>query len=151
MIERKRILGIDLGARRTGVALSDALGIARPLLTMGAATDRQKLKDVARLVRKYGVAGIVAGLPLHLSGDLSPVAARAQAFANLLREALPVPVFLQDERLSSSAAHELMDRLGIPAGPGRKAVLDQYAAVIILQDWLDEQERQLHLAAAPGM
>lgn len=136
-----RILGLDLGESRTGVALSDPLGTAQPLLTMGIASERVRMKNIARLVRKHEVVAIVAGNPLHMSGDRSPQAARVQAFVAALQDALQIPVHLQDERLSSVAAHELMDRLGFPRGADRKAKLDQYAAVVILQDWLDGQER----------
>lgn len=138
---RPRILGLDLGDSRTGVALSDPLGTAQPLLTMGVSTDRVRIKNIARLVRRHEVVAVVAGNPLHLSGDLSPQAAKVQAFVATLQDALQIPVHLQDERLSSAAANELMDRLGFPRGPDRKAKLDQYAAVVILQDWLDGEER----------
>ena len=137
-----RILGLDIGDRRVGVAITDPLGLfAQPLITMGRSSLKQELKNIARLVRRYEVAGIVAGNPLHMSGDLSPQAEKAQTFAQALREAFQLPVYLQDERLSSSAAHELMDQLGLPRGPERKAKLDQYAAVVILQDWLAARER----------
>ena len=148
MQQPARILGLDIGDRRVGVAMTDALGMAQPLITMGRSSPKQELKNIARLIRKYEVAGIVAGNPLHMSGDQSPQAVKAQAFAQALREAFSLPVYLQDERLSSVAAHELMDRLGHPRGPERKAVLDQYAAVVILQDWLDARERHQQLAAA---
>ena len=142
-----RMLGLDIGDRRVGVALSDVLGIPAPLLTMSRTSLKREIKDVARLVRRYEVAGIVAGLPLHMSGERSPQAAKAEAFAAALREVVTVPVYLQDERLSSAAAEEHMDRLGIPRGPGRKGLLDQYAAAVILQDWLHGQER----AAPPAI
>lgn len=142
------VLGLDVGDRRTGVALSDALGMAQPLLTMAESSERQRLKNIARLVRKYQVTGVVAGNPLHMSGDLSPQSAKVQAFADALRDELQVPVYLQDERLSSTAANEWMDRLGYPRGPERKGRLDQYAAAIILQDWLDARDRRAAISAA---
>ena len=142
MHEQPRVLGLDIGDRRVGVAISDPFGTtAQPLITMGRSTLKQELKNIARLIRKHAVAEMVAGNPLHMSGDVSPQAAKAQAFATALRNEFHLPVHLQDERLTSSAAHELMDRLGHPRGAARKAVLDQYAAVIILQDWLDAQAR----------
>lgn len=145
-----RVLGLDVGTRRIGVAISGLLGMpAQPLLTLGNSNPRQTLKDLQRLVRKHGIAALVAGNPLHMSGEPSPQAARVQAFAATLRDTFQLPVYLQDERLSSAAAEELMDHLGLPRGPERKARLDQYAAVIILQDWLDGQERQAALAGSP--
>jgi putative Holliday junction resolvase len=143
MQERPRVLGLDIGDRRVGVAISDPFGdMAQPLITMGRSSLKQELKNIARLIRKHAIAEIVAGNPLHMSGDVSPQAEKAQAFAAALRDEFQLPVHLQDERLTSAAAHELLDRLGHPRGPERKAVLDQYAAVIILQDWLDAQPRQ---------
>ncbi|MGI4758729.1 MAG: Holliday junction resolvase RuvX [Janthinobacterium lividum] len=138
---KPRILGLDIGDARVGIAMTDALGIAQPLITMARSSQKQELKNIARLIRKHGVAGLVAGNPLHMSGNLSPQALKAQAFAAAVRDEFQLPVYLQDERLSSTAAHELMDRLGYPRGESRKGVLDQYAAVVILQDWLDAQDR----------
>lgn len=148
----ERILGLDVGTRRIGVAISGLLGMpAQPLLTLGNSNPRQTLKDLGRLIRKHGITALVAGNPLHMSGEQSPQAATVQAFAATLRDSFALPVHLQDERLSSAAAEDLMDHLGLPRGPERKARLDQYAAVIILQDWLDAQERLAALAGlAPG-
>lgn len=144
MQERPRVLGLDIGDRRVGIAISDPFRTtAQPLITMGRSSLKQELKNIARLIRKHAVAEIVAGNPLHLSGDVSPQSEKAEAFASALREAFGLPVSMQDERLTSSAAHDLLDRLGHPRGPARKAVLDQYAAVIILQDWLDAQARRV--------
>jgi putative Holliday junction resolvase len=140
MQEHPRILGLDIGDRRIGIAISDALGIAQPLLTLGRTHLRKDLKDLARMVRKHGVTAIVAGDPVYASGDISPQAKKAQAFALAAAEELQMPVHLQRETLTSAAAEELLDRRGFPRGPQRKAVLDQYAAVVILQDWLDAQE-----------
>lgn len=137
MQEQPRILGMDIGDRRIGVAISDALGNAQPLLTLGRTHLRKELKDIARMVRKHGVIAIVAGDPLYASGDVSPQAQKTQAFAQAIADELQIPVHLQRETLTSAAAEELLDRRGFPRGPHRKAVLDQYAAVVILQDWLD--------------
>lgn len=144
MQERPRVLGLDIGDRRVGIAISDPFGtIAQPLITMGRSSLKRELKNLGRLIRKHAIAEIVAGNPLHLSGDISPQAKKAQAFATALRDAFGLPVHLQDERLTSTVAHELLDRLGHPRGPARKAVLDQYAAVIILQDWLDARAARM--------
>jgi putative Holliday junction resolvase len=137
MTEHPRILGLDIGDRRVGIAISDALGNAQPLLTLGRTHLRKELKDIARLVRKHAVTQIVAGNPLFASGDISPQAKKAQAFAQAIADELQMSVHLQDESHTSAAAEELLDRRGFPRGPERKAVLDQYAAVVILQDWLD--------------
>jgi putative Holliday junction resolvase len=140
MQEHPRILGLDIGDRRIGVALTDALGIAQPLLTLGRTHLRKELKDLARMARKHEVAAIVAGDPVFTSGDISPQAKKTREFAQAVAEELQIPVHLQRETLTSAAAEELLDRRGFPRGSERKAVLDQYAAVVILQDWLDGQE-----------
>lgn len=137
-MEFPRILGLDIGDRRVGIALSDGLRLtAQPLITMGRSQLKVELKNIGRLIRKHNVAEIVAGNPLHMNGSASPQAAKAQEFAGALREHFGLPVHLQDERLSSAAAEELLDRMGYPRGPERKAVLDQWSAVVILQDWMD--------------
>jgi putative Holliday junction resolvase len=141
MQQSSRILGLDIGDRRVGIAITDALGVAQPLLTLGRTHLRKELKDLGRLIRKHGVTTIVAGDPVYASGDISPQAKKAQAFAQAVADEFQMPVHLQQETLTSAAAEELLDRRGFPRGPERKAVLDQYAAVVILQDWLDAQER----------
>jgi putative Holliday junction resolvase len=148
MSEPARVLGLDIGDRRVGIALSDGLRLtAQPLITMGRTSLKQELKNIARLIRKHNVGEIVAGNPLHMSGEASAQAAKAQAFAQALHEHFALPVHLQDERLSSAAAEELLDRMGHPRGPERKAVLDQWSAVVILQDWLDTHPP--HASATP--
>jgi putative Holliday junction resolvase len=128
---------LDIGDRRVGIALSDPLGNARPLLTLGRTHLRKELRDLGRIIRKHSVTAIVAGNPLFASGDVSPQAKKVHAYAQAVADEFQLPVHLQDERLSSAAAEELLDRMGHPRGPERKAVLDQWSAVVILQDWLD--------------
>ena len=135
-------LGLDVGQRRIGVALSDALGLARPLLTLGRTHFRKEMRDLSRLIRRHNVAAIVVGNPLHLSGDISPQARRVQEFAEALQNSTGLPVHLWDERLTSRAAEELLDAQGVARGPGRKAILDQAAAVVILQGWLNTRAVQ---------
>jgi putative Holliday junction resolvase len=129
MQESSRILGLDIGDRRVGIAITDALGMAQPLLTLGRTHLRKELKDLGRLIRKHGVTAIVAGDPVYASGDISPQAKKAQAFAQAMADEFQMPVHLQQETLTSAAAEELLDRRGFPRGPERKAVLDQYAAL----------------------
>jgi putative Holliday junction resolvase len=132
-----RILGLDIGDRRIGVALSDPLGLtAQPMFTLTRTRLRDDLRSLARLVRKHSVAHIVAGNPIHLSGDESSQAAKAQAFAAALHAESGVPVHLWDERLTTTEAHRHLDAAGIPTS-SRKAIIDQVAAVLILQSWLD--------------
>ncbi len=131
-----RLLGLDVGDRRIGVALSDALGIAQPLLTLTRTQRRQDLRSLARLVRKHGCTAVIAGNPLYMSGDLSPQAAKVHAFVDLLRAEIDVPVHLWDERLTTTEAHRILDVTGRDPRD-RKSVIDQVAAVLILQNYLD--------------
>jgi putative Holliday junction resolvase len=132
-----RILGLDHGERRIGVAISDELGLtAQPLLTIVHTNRRNDLHSLRRLVRRYNCAAIVVGWPIHLSGDRSPRAMATEKFADLLRAEFDVPVHLWDERLSTAEAHRHLDAAGRGARD-RKDVIDQVAAVLILQSWLD--------------
>src|SRR5208283_5841749 len=96
--KQPRYLGLDVGNRRIGVAVSDELGLtAQPVLTLerrssGGPGRREDLRSLARLCRRFGVAGIVVGNPLHLSGETSPQAARTQAFAVELGELTGIPI-----------------------------------------------------------
>jgi len=138
--EAPRILCFDLGRARIGLALSDGLGItAQPLLTLHRKTPRADLKSIGRLIRRHAVAECVVGNPLHLSGDQSPQAARAQQFAESLRAEFNLPVHLVDERLSTHAAHEILDASGHARGAQRNRIIDQVAAVLILQSFLDSR------------
>ena len=136
-----RFLGLDHGARRIGVAISDELGLtAQPLLTIQHSNARNDLRSIGRLLRRYACAGIVIGWPIHLSGDRSPRAIAAEKFADSLREEFNLPVHLWDERMSTAEAHRHLDAVGRGARD-RKDVIDQIAAVLILQSWLDAHRK----------
>ncbi len=140
-----RILGLDVGDRRVGVAVSDELGLtAQPVLTLVRKNRRQDLGSLRRLVRKYGCNQVVVGNPLYMSGDISPQALKAQALAQDLQSETGVQVTLWDERLSTTEAHRHLDAAGHQPGK-RRAVIDQVAAVLILQSFLDS--RHTHEAA----
>jgi putative holliday junction resolvase len=135
-----RVLGLDHGQRRIGVAISDELGLtAQPLLTILHTNQRNDLRSLGRLLRRYNCAAIVIGWPIHLSGDRSPRAQAAEKFADALRKEFEMPVHLWDERLSTAEAHRHLDAVGRGARD-RKDVIDQIAAVLILQSWLDAQQ-----------
>ncbi len=99
---------------------------------------RDDLRSLARLCRRFGVAGIVVGNPLHLAGDLSPQAAKTQAFAAELGELTGLPIHLWDERLTSREAHQILYEAG-HARQQHHRVVDQVAATLILQSFMDEQ------------
>jgi len=138
-----RILGLDVGDRRVGVAVSDELGLtAQPVFTLLRKNRRHDLGALARLVRKYACTRIVVGNPLYMSGDISPQALKAQALAQDLQQETGIPVTLWDERLSTTEAHRHLDAAGHQGGK-RRDVIDQVAAVLILQSFLDSR-RALH-------
>lgn len=135
-----RVMALDVGKARIGVALSDPLGYtAQPLLTIWRKGRGEDLRSLLRLIRKHEVTEIVVGNPLHMSGDVSPWAAKVQEFAQEIGERSGIPVHLWDERLSSVAAHEILDEQGHDPRD-RKRIIDQVAAVVILRDWMQERE-----------
>ena len=135
-----RVMALDVGKVRVGVALSDPLGYtAQPLLTLWRKSRGEDLRSLLRLIRRHEVAEIVVGNPLHMSGDVSPWAAKVQEFAEELRVRSGLPVHLWDERLSSVAAHEILDEAGHDR-QDRKHLIDQVAAVVILRGWMEAKE-----------
>jgi putative Holliday junction resolvase len=137
-----RVLGFDVGDRRIGLAISDPLGhTAQPLFTLHRTNRRADLKWLGRVLRKHGVTEAVVGNPLYMSGDQSPQAAKSQAFAQDLRDEFGLNVHLWDERLTTTQAHRHLDEAG-HAAMGRKAIIDQVAAVLILQSYLDAREHR---------
>ena len=137
-----RILAIDVGSRRVGLAISDVSGtLARPLETLVVTGGANAVNRVVGrvddlLLEDDGLAGIVVGLPVRLDGTPSPETARVQAFVDALRAKTRVAIATEDERLTS---HEADSRLALRERDWRKrkAVLDAAAAAIILQDYLD--------------
>jgi putative holliday junction resolvase len=139
---KPRYLGLDVGNRRIGVAVSDELGLtAQPVLTLERKRSRREdLRSLARLARRFGVVGIVVGNPVHLSGDASPQTAKTQAFAAELGELSGLPIHLWDERLTTREAHQILYEAG-HARQQHGQVVDQVAATLILQEFLDRQAR----------
>lgn len=137
---KPRYLGLDVGNRRIGVAVSDELGLmAQPVLTLERKpSKRQNLRSLARLCRRFSVAGIVVGNPLQLDGSLSAQAQKTQAFAAELGVLTGLPIHLRDERLTTHEAHQLLYQAGRKRLE-HKRVVDQVAAVMILQGFLDEK------------
>jgi putative Holliday junction resolvase len=136
-----RYLGLDVGNRRIGVAVSDELGLtAQPVLTLERRrSPREDLRSLARLCRRFGVAGIVVGNPVHLSGDPSPQAARTQAFAAELGKLTGLPIHLCDERLTTREAHQILYQAG-HARQQHRRVVDQVAATLILKSFLESRK-----------
>jgi putative Holliday junction resolvase len=135
-----RYLALDVGSKRIGVAVSDELGLtAQPVLTLERRRNqREDLRSIARLCRRFGVAGIVVGNPLTMTGEVSTQAAKVQAFAAELGELAGLPIHLWDERLTTHEAHQLLYEAG-HARQDHRRVVDQVAATLILQSFLGAQ------------
>jgi putative Holliday junction resolvase len=132
-----RVLGLDLGARRIGVAVSDPLGwTAQGLPTIQRRSERQAVDEVRRIVEARGVERIVVGLPRNMDGTIGPQARTALAFAARLRAALGLPVETWDERLTTVAARKSMTETHLSRSR-RKKTVDRIAAQLILQGFLD--------------
>jgi putative Holliday junction resolvase len=137
-----RILALDLGEVRIGVALSDPeRSVAVPAGTIRVSGAPHDLKAVAALVREHQVAEVVVGHPLTLAGERGGAAHRAEEFAEGLRMLLDVPVHLQDERLTTVEADRALREAGV-AGRDRRGVVDQAAATLILRAFLDRVRRE---------
>lgn len=122
------------------MAVSDESGLtAQPVLTLERRRNqREDLRSLARLARRFGVAGIVVGNPLHLSGEESPQARKTQAFAAELGALSGLPIHLWDERLTTREAHRILYEAG-HARQEHRRVVDQVAAVLILQEFLEHK------------
>ncbi|TMD06491.1 MAG: Holliday junction resolvase RuvX [Chloroflexi bacterium] len=137
-----RVLAIDPGTRRVGIALSDeSATIASPLQTLAAEPPETLVARLAVLAREVGAQQVVVGLPRRLDGTRGPEEAAARALAHELRTALRLPVSLYDERLTSVAAERGLIDQGVRRAQ-RKEVRDKVAAALILQDFLDRQRKR---------
>jgi putative Holliday junction resolvase len=134
-----RLMGLDVGNRRIGVAVSDELGLtAQPVLTLERKRNpREDFRSLGRLARKFEVSAIVIGNPVRLSGESSPQTAKTQAFAAELGELTGLPIHLWDERLTTHEAHQILYQAG-HARQDHRRVVDQVAATLILQSFIDE-------------
>lgn len=136
-----RVLGLDLGRRRIGVAVSDPGGvIALPIEAIQHKTLNRTVERIHELVDEYEVERIVIGLPVQMSGEEGIEAGRAREFGAKLEAALGVPVFFWDERLSTAAAERVLIETGATRERRRRQI-DAAAAAIILQSYLDHTAR----------
>lgn len=136
----RRSLGLDLGERRIGVALCDSGGLlATPYEVVARSGDRGRdHRRIAELVDEAGAVRVVVGLPTSLGGAAGPAALAVLEEIGQLRAALSVPVCTHDERLTTVTAQRSLHRAGVNTKKGRK-VIDQVAAAVILQAWLDAE------------
>ena len=137
-----RVVGLDLGARRIGVAVSDATGtIASPHAVVDRSGRRaDDHRRLAQLVADLGAERVVVGLPLSLSGDAGPAARAALEEVEALTPVMGVPVETHDERLTTVSAERAL-RAGGTRARARRAVVDKVAAAVMLQAWLDGRSR----------
>ncbi len=136
-MKMERLLGLDIGERRIGVAVSDELGmIASPIATIDARKD--VAKELRELVEKYAVSRLIVGLPVGMSGREGPQAAEVRGIADELGKSLGVEIVYSDERLSSSVANQALIGQGTRRGK-RKQQIDAMAAAVILQGYLDNE------------
>ncbi|MDO8880772.1 MAG: Holliday junction resolvase RuvX [Coriobacteriia bacterium] len=132
-----RVLGLDIGEVRVGVAVCDRDGkVASPVAVLDARELARDTRTLSRIVEDYEAERLVVGMPLTMAGDEGPQAAAVRAEAERLAGALGLPLEYQDERLSSAEARRVMREAGMSEKEQRGA-LDKVAAAIVLQGWLD--------------
>ncbi len=136
-----RLMGLDVGNRRIGVAVTDELGLtAQPVMTLERKrSERDDLRSLGRLARKYAVSAIVVGNPVRLSGQESSQTLKTKDFAARLGELTGLPIHLWDERLTTHEAHQILYQAGHSRQQHRR-VVDQVAATLILQSFMDEAD-----------
>lgn len=135
----RRILALDYGARNMGFAVTDELGLtAQGLSTYRRSNKKNDLEHIRRLIRQYGVGEIVLGLPLRMSGEEGIQAGKVNEFAEELRRRFKLPVHLFDERLTSVEANRVLRETEMSIRR-RAEVVDQLAAVLILQAYLESR------------
>jgi putative Holliday junction resolvase len=139
---RGRVLALDFGSRRIGVAVSDPLGItAQQHPAIRREGDRKDIEAIAKLAVDYGVETVLIGLPMHSDGSEGTQAARARAFGEKVRDRLGVPVVPWDERMTTAQAERHLIEAGVRREK-RKEVRDSLAAALLLQSALDARNRK---------
>lgn len=134
-----RILALDHGTKRIGVALSDELGwTAQPLETFERRTLERDIAHIRDLVQAHDVERVLLGMPLRLNGEAGPAARAVEEFVACLAAALPVPIVTWDERMTTKAAEELLIAADV-SRKKRKGIVDRVAAAILLQSYLEAQ------------
>ena len=137
--ERRRILALDYGRKRIGLALSDELRLtAQPLKTLARKNRAEDVRRLREICREQGVARIIVGHPVHMTGEAGPMAEEAARFAARLKKEMGIEVELLDERLTSWEAEQTVAGTRSPRRRDR-AALDDVAAAILLREYLDRQ------------
>lgn len=137
---KPRIMGLDVGDKRIGVAISDPLGItAAGLEAIERKNMRQDVLTVSEMARRHGAVEIVVGLPKNMDGTLGEQAHKVQAFARKLARVTGLPIIYEDERLTTISAIRTLTLQGVKTGQ-KKDLVDRQSAAIILQKFLDRRE-----------
>jgi putative pre-16S rRNA nuclease len=145
-----RILAIDFGLRRIGLAVSDVLGItAQGLPTLQRTAIRKDIEYILDVGEEYSVEKVIVGNPIGHAGKATSMSRHAEDFAKKLRDRSTCPVELWDERLTSAEANRMLKTAGLSINKRQQAV-DRVAAVLLLQNYLDHQANQLEKADAGG-
>ena len=138
-----RVLGLDVGSKTIGVAVSDLLGItAQGLETIRRQNKRLDFEHLGRIIQQYSVSEIVVGYPLRLSGAEGTQSEKMRQFAEELRRRFGLPVHLWDERLTSSEANRILREADLSIKK-RAGAVDRMAAVLILQSWMEARNSAL--------
>lgn len=136
-----RLLGLDVGDKTIGVAVSDELGwTAQGVETIKRQSKEKDLARIQELIAQYQVGAIVVGLPKNMNGTIGPRAELCQAFGKLLGERTSLPIHMWDERLTTMAAEKMLISADV-SRQKRKKVIDKMAATLILQGYLDAKSR----------
>ena len=132
-----RVIGLDIGTKRIGIALSDPLLItAQPFTTIERKPEKDAIDKIANIIKEYSVEKIVAGLPLMMNGDFGPQAQDCEEFAKKIEQKTNINVIFVDERLTSFEAEEILKAQKVKYTKD-KGKVDMIAASIILQEYLD--------------
>ena len=132
-----RILGLDVGSKTIGVALSDPLGwTAQGITTIKRTKKEQDIEEIRKICKEYSVESIVVGLPKNMNGTIGDSGEKVLNFSEEIKESLEIKVEMWDERLTTIAAHKAMLEADLSRGK-RKKIVDKIAAIYILQGYLD--------------
>jgi putative Holliday junction resolvase len=137
-----RVVGLDVGERRIGVAVSDPGGrTAQPLTVVQRKSDEQAVAEIVKIINDYEAGGLIYGMPLEEDGDYGEQANATEEFIGSLRQSLEIPITGQDERYTTIEAEKILIAQDVPR-KRRREIIDKIAASIILQGYLDRSHEQ---------
>ena len=138
-----RILGLDMGSKTIGVAMSDPLGWTAQGITTIRRTKKEKdLEEIHKICKEYGVETIVVGLPKNMNGTIGEAGEKALEFSELLKEQTGLSIEMWDERLTTVAAHKTMNFLNVKK-ENKKGIVDTISAVYILESYLNKNKNKI--------